>query len=163
MCADVGDYLGKNTSRQFSDTSISWMNKCLADNTKLLKNYTFTTTAFGECGNGIHEYGEECDCGREDCIGFDNCCDGRKCMITRYTCRKVTDMSQLSPVFPIVVAVIMVLLFSGALYESGGSISALQENIITVLKYPYRQQKKFRRNLKQMVRRGPRVERKEDN
>eukprot|EP01083_Nonionella_stella_P006889 19951_1 len=156
MCPDVKVI---NQLRPFSEITISRMDKCLKDNGENWKKPAYV--AKSECGNGIREYGEECDCGREDCIGFDNCCDGRTCTITRYNCPKVTDMSQLSPVFPIVVAVITALLFAGVLYESG-SFRALRKNTIRVIKYPYRQQKKFRKNLKNVGRGNGNAERKED-
>eukprot|EP01083_Nonionella_stella_P115784 343639_1 len=148
-----------NPLKPFSDTTIARMNTCLKDNDDKWKKPAIIATS--TCGNGIVEYDEECDCAREDCIGFDNCCDGRTCMMTRYTCPTVTDMSQLSPVFPIIVAVITALLFAGVLYESG-SFRALKKNTIRVMKYPYRQQKKFRRNLKNVGRGRAVAERKED-
>jgi len=39
------------------------------------------TKVFGDpqCRNGFVEEGEDCDCGKEDCTGLDDCCDGSTC------------------------------------------------------------------------------------
>jgi len=34
-----------------------------------------------QCGNGIRESGEECDCGRDECGDADPCCDGSTCQL----------------------------------------------------------------------------------
>jgi Disintegrin len=49
---------------------------CLTSN----KNVTLITA--GECGNGIVEDGEECDCGGVSGCGGDKCCDPRTCKFT---------------------------------------------------------------------------------
>lgn len=40
---------------------------------------TFVWALEGECGNGLKEAGEQCDCGADDCGDKDPCCDGSKC------------------------------------------------------------------------------------
>lgn len=33
------------------------------------------------CGDGFRDVGEDCDCGRADCTGLDDCCDGAICRL----------------------------------------------------------------------------------
>lgn len=46
---------------------------CLSDNKDV------TTITGNECGNGIVESGEDCDCGGEDSCGDNACCDAKTC------------------------------------------------------------------------------------
>ncbi|KAJ9381134.1 hypothetical protein DTO063F5_6344 [Paecilomyces variotii] len=46
---------------------------CLSDNKGV------TTITGSECGNGIVEAGEECDCGGEESCGNNACCDAKTC------------------------------------------------------------------------------------
>ncbi|KAA8648728.1 hypothetical protein EYZ11_004236 [Aspergillus tanneri] len=46
---------------------------CLSDNRGV------TTYTGGQCGNGIVESGEDCDCGGEESCGNNSCCDAKTC------------------------------------------------------------------------------------
>ncbi|KAI9931365.1 hypothetical protein ASPWEDRAFT_102687 [Aspergillus wentii DTO 134E9] len=46
---------------------------CLSDNKGV------TTITGSQCGNGIVEDGEDCDCGGEDSCGSNSCCDAKTC------------------------------------------------------------------------------------
>ncbi|PLB55031.1 Disintegrin and metallo proteinase domain-containing protein B [Aspergillus steynii IBT 23096] len=46
---------------------------CLSDNRGV------TTYTGGQCGNGIVESGEDCDCGGEESCGDNKCCDAKTC------------------------------------------------------------------------------------
>ena len=43
---------------------------------------TFVWGLEAQCGNGLKEAGEQCDCGAEDCGDTDPCCDGKTCKFT---------------------------------------------------------------------------------
>ncbi|GLA82131.1 hypothetical protein AtubIFM56815_006310 [Aspergillus tubingensis] len=45
----------------------------------LSANRDVTTYTGSQCGNGIVESGEDCDCGGEDGCGDNNCCDAKTC------------------------------------------------------------------------------------
>jgi hypothetical protein len=62
----IGNICSGFASKQVSQS-------CLTSN----KNVTLITA--GECGNGIVEDGEECDCGGTDGCGGNTCCDPKTC------------------------------------------------------------------------------------
>jgi hypothetical protein len=73
----------KNTMTKFSDCTIgnicsaigrnSIKSSCLSDNRGVV------TITGSQCGNGIVEAGEDCDCGGEEGCGDNTCCDAKTC------------------------------------------------------------------------------------
>ncbi|BFZ64417.1 hypothetical protein YB2330_005560 [Saitoella coloradoensis] len=67
----------------FSPCSIgnvcSAMLRAITDSSCLVSNQNVTLITSGECGNGIVEDGEDCDCGGEAGCGDNTCCDPTTC------------------------------------------------------------------------------------
>ncbi|KAL4973519.1 Metallo-peptidase family M12-domain-containing protein [Aspergillus desertorum] len=86
-CNADGDYLMNPISAsgqaEFSPCTIGNVCSSIGSrrvNTRCLTTNTNTpTVSAGECGNGIVEAGEECDCG-DQCVG-NECCDGSTCRL----------------------------------------------------------------------------------
>ncbi|CAK3956898.1 hypothetical protein DOTSEDRAFT_67715 [Lecanosticta acicola] len=90
-CNADGQYImNPSTSqgvKQFSPCSVgnicsalernSVNSRCLTDNRQV------TTISGQQCGNGIVEPGEECDCGGEQGCGNQTCCDPKTCKFTQ--------------------------------------------------------------------------------
>ncbi|ETS79579.1 hypothetical protein PFICI_09432 [Pestalotiopsis fici W106-1] len=71
---------------QFSPCSIGNICSALQRNsvrsTCLTNNKDVVTITGSQCGNGIVEQGEDCDCGGEDGCGDNTCCDATTCKFT---------------------------------------------------------------------------------
>lgn len=73
---------------QFSPCTIGWVCYLMGNNSVrtscLREARNETTTKVSQCGNGVVEPGEDCDCGGDEYCqdSYGNCCDGRTC---RYT------------------------------------------------------------------------------
>lgn len=86
-CSAGGDYMMNPSTgediTQFSPCTIG--NICSAIGRNGVKsgclsdNRGVTTITGSQCGNGIVEAGEDCDCGGEDSCGNNNCCDPKTC------------------------------------------------------------------------------------
>ena len=56
-----------------------------------------TTPSF-ECGNGVLDPGEACDCGAIDCSSSDPCCDGKTCqLVSGAACSDVASAPAFAP------------------------------------------------------------------
>ncbi|KAI0181511.1 zinc metalloprotease mde10 [Hypoxylon sp. FL1284] len=95
--ADGGFIMNPSTSQgvsHFSPCTIgnicSAMGRGSVNMACLSNNKDVVTITGSQCGNGIVEAGEECDCGGESGCGDNNCCDAKTC---RYKDNAVCDPS----------------------------------------------------------------------
>ncbi|KAF9887970.1 hypothetical protein FE257_009359 [Aspergillus nanangensis] len=86
-CDAGGDYIMNPSTgtdiTEFSPCTIGNICSALGRNsvksTCLSDNRGVTTFTGSQCGNGIVESGEDCDCGGEQNCGDNNCCDAKTC------------------------------------------------------------------------------------
>lgn len=99
-CDANGQYImNPSTGRgisQFSPCSVgnicSFIGDGTVDDSCLIENTNTTATPSAQCGNGIVEPGEECDCGGQDLCGDNPCCNPTTCLFTtNAVCDFATD------------------------------------------------------------------------
>ncbi|KAL2866594.1 ADAM family of metalloprotease ADM-B [Aspergillus lucknowensis] len=99
-CDAKGDYLMNPSTAsdvtQFSQCTIGNICAALGRNSVksdcLSANRGIVTFTRAQCGNGIVEAGEDCDCGGEEACGDNQCCDARTCKFTEgSTCDDSND------------------------------------------------------------------------
>lgn len=85
-CDARGEFLmnpsTSDSHNRFSPCSIGNICSTLRMDTEidcLVDNRNVKTDMGSQCGNGIVESGEDCDCGGEDGCGDNNCCDAKTC------------------------------------------------------------------------------------
>ena len=65
----------------FSPCSISVIDSFVSSSVCFSNVPTGWTDVTPSCGDGIVQDGEQCDCGKVDCTGIDNCCNGSTCTL----------------------------------------------------------------------------------